>query len=233
MKKSSQIQVRPKHSMSFFKSFIPNLVLTEQEESTRFTASIQESRTHQRKEMRKAFLQIFLQFLVVCPACATFAGIALFMALTINTSFEQPSKDGLGNLFEFFGPVALLSVNYAVIIFGCGASFALLQRTYEPLFSAITTTSSSSHNLGILSTQETLNSSTNSGKKVNLTVQKVEPQIGIGQSPRSPDSKKVKAPKKAKSSSHITSTFFETKSRLKQDQDDDRISLMTMSENRS
>lgn len=232
MKKPSQIQVKPKNSTSFFKSFIPNLILTEQEENTRFTASIQESKSQQRKEMRKAFLQIFLQFLVVCPACATFAGIALYMALTIHSSFEQPSKDRLGNLFELFGPIALLSVNYAIIVFGCGASFALLQRTYEPLFSAITTTSSSSsssYNLGILSTQY---SPTNSGKKVCLTIQKVEPEIGIGQSPRSPISKKTKLPKKAKLPSHITSTFFETKSRPKQDQDGDRISLMTMSENR-
>lgn len=202
------IQVNPpKSSTSFFKSFLPNLILTDEEESTRFTASLQDSRSEQKKEMRKAFLQIFVQFLVVSPGCGTFASIALFMALTIHPSFEQPSKDRLGNRFEYFGIIALLCVVYAVIIFGCGASFALLQRTYEPVFSAITASSSN----GTHSRNTAAHSSSiSSANKVYQSIQNVEPRLGIGQSPIVAK----KEHKKGKTTNHhIISTFFETKTR--------------------
>ncbi|PWN31790.1 uncharacterized protein FA14DRAFT_93027 [Meira miltonrushii] len=219
-----QPQIKTKLSAKFLKSFLPNLILEDDEESSsRLTTNFtQESRKQQKKEMRKAFLQIFVQFLVVSPGCATFASIALFMALTINSSFEKPSSDGLGNRFEYFGPVALLCVVYAIIVFGCGASFALLQRTYEPVFTAITT-SHNSH--GILRSSQDEDYSLTCNSKVCQTVQNVDPRIGIGQSPipREKD-RRSRAPKKIKTN-HIISTFFETKSHHspRQEDDGDRI----------
>lgn len=215
-----QLQLKPKFSAKFLKSFLPNLILEDDEESSRLTTSFtQESRKQQKKEMRKAFLQIFVQFLVVSPGCATFASIALFMALTIHSSFEKPSKDRIGNDFEYFGPVALLCVVYAIIIFGCGASFALLQRTYEPVFSAIT----SSHNAGggMLHSSQDEEYSLTCNSKVCQTVQSVDPRIGIGQSPtpREKD-RRARVPKKIKTN-HIISTFFETKSHNSPRQEDD------------
>jgi hypothetical protein len=112
---------------------VPNLILRSSGE--RMVVPRRQLRRDQISQLNKALTHILIQVCAISPACLSFMFVALFLAVCLYSSFEQPRNGA--TYIEVVIPVAVIAIDWIVCLFGGTTIIALAQRTYEHIFSHI------------------------------------------------------------------------------------------------